>query len=192
MPKLAVVIASTRPVRVGPTIAAWFVEQVQRHGEFDVEVLDLADRLPLLDEPQEASSGEYQHEHTKQWSAAVRAHDAFVVVMPEYNRGISAPLKNALDYLYDEWAYKAVGFVSYGMSSAGLRAVEMTKQIFTTLRMVPVVEVVSVPLRQRRDAAGILHADDVMADAAIEMLDELSRLTRALSVLRQPGELISR
>ncbi len=192
MAKLAVVISSTRPVRVGPTIAAWFVEQVQRHGEFDVGVVDLSGRLPLLDEPQEASSGQYQHEHTKQWSATVRAYDAFVFVTPEYNRGISAPLKNALDYLYDEWAYKAVGFVSYGMSSAGLRAVEMAKQIVTTLRMVPVVEVVSEPLRQRLDAAGALHADAAMATTATEMLDELSRLTRALSVLQQPAELIAR
>ena len=39
--------------------------------------------------------------------------------MPEYNRGYSAPLKNALDYLYPEWHHKPVGFVSYGMTSAG-------------------------------------------------------------------------
>lgn len=36
--------------------------------------------------------------------------------MPEYNAGFTAPLKNALDYLYLEWRYKPVGFVSYGMT----------------------------------------------------------------------------
>jgi NAD(P)H-dependent FMN reductase len=62
------------------------------------------------------------HEHTKRWSATVAAADAVVFVMPEYNRTFTAPLKNALDYLYYEWNYKPVGLVSYGGVSGGLRA----------------------------------------------------------------------
>jgi NAD(P)H-dependent FMN reductase len=29
-------------------------------------------------------------------------------VMPEYNHGYTAPLKNAIDYLVHEWAWKPV------------------------------------------------------------------------------------
>ena len=39
--------------------------------------------------------------------------------MPEYNFGINAPLKNAIDYLHSEWQDKPVGFVSYGGVAAG-------------------------------------------------------------------------
>lgn len=72
---------------------------------------------------------------------------AFVFVMPEYNYGFSAPLKNAIDYLYTEWQYKPVGFVSYGMASGGLRAVQVIKQVVTTLKMMPANEAVTVFLR---------------------------------------------
>ena len=75
--------------------------------------------------------------------------DAFVLVMPEYNRGYSAPLKNALDYLYLEWHHKPVGIVSYGMTSGGLRAADLIKPVLVALKMLPVAESVVVHLRQR-------------------------------------------
>jgi NAD(P)H-dependent FMN reductase len=109
---------------------------------------------------------------------------AFVFVMPEYNYAISAPLKNAIDYLYHEWQYKPVGFVSYGMTSAGLRAVQMAKQVVTTLKMMPVTEAVCVPMRQRLDSEGRLTADEIMQAAATAMLDELRLLTSAFATIR--------
>ncbi len=128
--KLLVIIASTRPGRIGPTIADWFVGQATEHGGFDVEVADLAEiDLPLLDEPAHPATGKYVHQHTKDWSALVDSADAFVFVMPEYNHSYTAPLKNAIDYLNREWAYKPVGFVSYGGVSGGLRAVQAIKPV---------------------------------------------------------------
>jgi NAD(P)H-dependent FMN reductase len=114
MPNLAVIIASTRPGRVGPQIASWFLELASEFTDFNIDVLDLGEiALPFLDELEHPSSGVYHHEHTRAWSARVAAADAFVFVMPEYNFAMTAPLKNAIDYLYNEWAYKPVGFVSY-------------------------------------------------------------------------------
>lgn len=183
--KLHIIVASTRPGRVGPTIAAWFASQVPRDASFDVEVIDLADvGLPMMDEPHHPSERHYLHEHTRRWSASVESADAFVLVMPEYNVGFTAPLKNALDYLYSEWHHKPVGFVSYGMTSAGLRAVEMVKPVLISLKMLPVHDAVSVPLRLRLDEHGVLHPDSVMADAAQLLLNELRQLTDALAPLR--------
>ena len=49
---LQVIIASTRPGRVGPTVAEWFVKRAKDHGAFEVETVDLAEvALPLFDEP---------------------------------------------------------------------------------------------------------------------------------------------
>lgn len=184
--KLQVLIVSTRPGRVGPAVADWFVAQISPGLGFQIEVVDLADvGLPLLDEPHHPAERRYLHEHTRRWSESVASADAFVLVMPEYNVGFTAPLKNALDYLYSEWHHKPVGFVSYGMTSAGLRAVEMIKPVLISLKMVPVHQAVSVPLRLRLDADGALRADQGMADAAQELLTELRKLTAALTRLRE-------
>jgi NAD(P)H-dependent FMN reductase len=115
---LRILIASTRPGRLGPTVAQWVLEQVPDTG-FEVELLDLADvALPFLDEPREPSEGDYVHEHTRRWAETIRATEALLIVMPEYNRGYSAPLKNAIDFLYAEWEGLPVACVGYGWYGA--------------------------------------------------------------------------
>ncbi len=106
-------------------------------------------------------------------------------VTPEYNHGMPASLKNAIDYLHNEWQYKPVGFVSYGGVSAGTRAVAMTKQVVTPLKMTPVTESVSIPfVTQFLDEDGAIRANETMEGAAKAMLDELLRYTNALAPLR--------
>jgi NAD(P)H-dependent FMN reductase len=186
MPKLNVIVASTRPGRVGYPVAQWFTELARAHGGFDVELVDLAEvGLPLLDEPNHPRLGQYVHQYTKDWSASVYGADAFVFVTPEYNYGMPASLKNAIDYLHHEWQYKPVGFVSYGGVSAGTRAVQMTKQVITTLKMTPVSEAVAIPfVTQFLDDDGNVRANEAMEGAAKAMLDELLRYTNALAPLR--------
>jgi NAD(P)H-dependent FMN reductase len=186
MPRLNVILASTRPARVGAQVGDWFTSIAREHGGFDVHLVDLAElNLPFLDEPNAAESGEpYQHEHTRRWSAITSAADAFVFVMPEYNQGYNAPLKNALDYLYVEWHDKPVAFVSYGMTSGGLRAAQQLKTVTLALKMVPVLETVVIHLRQALDGDGRLVPTAGMADAAKGVLDELARVTPALATLR--------
>jgi NAD(P)H-dependent FMN reductase len=114
----------------------------------------------------------------------VQAADAFVFVMPEYNFGMSAPLKNALDYLYHEWHYKPVGFVSYGGISGGLRAVQMVKQVVTALKMMPIPEAVTVPFVAQKIQDGRFIPSPDIEQAANTMLDELQRWESALRALR--------
>jgi NAD(P)H-dependent FMN reductase len=187
-PTLLIVIASTRPVRVGPAIAEWFEARAVAHGGFEVEVADLAAiDLPLMNEPKHPRRREYEHQHTKDWSARVEAADAFVFVHPEYNHGITAPLKNALDYLSHEWAYKPLGLVSYGSVSAGTRAAQMIKQVAVYLKLFTVGEAVSIPFVSRRIGDdGTFAPDEMVEKAADGMLAELLRLDRALRPLRTP------
>jgi NADPH-dependent FMN reductase len=124
--KRGIIVASTRPTRVGHLIGRWVHERAVEHGKFDIELLDLANfHLPLYDEPKHPSLQQYEHDHTKRWSASVAAADAFVIVTPEYNYGPPPSLINAFDYVYKEWNYKPAGFVSYGGVSGGLRAVQI-------------------------------------------------------------------
>jgi NAD(P)H-dependent FMN reductase len=187
-PRLQIIIASTRPGRVGLPVAEWVTAHAEGHSAFEVEVVDLAVvDLPFFDEASHPRLQRYEHEHTKAWSATVSRADAFVFVMPEYNFGFTAPLKNAIDFLHVEWQYKAVGLVSYGGVAAGTRAAQMIKQVVTTLKMVPLFEAVSIPfVAQFIDDDGVLTPNENMENAATAMLDELVRVTNALRTLRRP------
>ncbi|GAA1998197.1 NAD(P)H-dependent oxidoreductase [Nakamurella flavida] len=186
MSTLKIVIASTRPGRIGLPIGTWITGRAQQHGGFDrVEVLDLAEiALPFFDEPNHPRARDYQHDHTRAWSAQVDDADAFVFVTPEYNHGLTAPLKNALDYLVAEWAHKPLGIVSYGGISAGTRAAQMIKQIAAALKLHAIPEAVTLanPFPQVVDGEFVAtQANDEAADA---MLDELVRVEAALAPLR--------
>jgi NAD(P)H-dependent FMN reductase len=167
-------------------VAQWFTGWAVKHGGFEVNVVDLAElNLPLMDEPNHPRLRRYEHQHTKDWSATVDAADAFVFVMPEYNHGYTAPLKNALDYLHGEWAYKPVGLVSYGGVSGGLRAVQTIKPVLNSLKLTPMLEAVPIPFAMRLiDDEGEFQADEALENAATLMLDELLRWTGALAPLR--------
>jgi NAD(P)H-dependent FMN reductase len=187
MPRLTIIIGSTRPGRAGLPIARWFADRARVHGGFELEVVDLAElNLPLMDEPNHPRLRDYLHQHTRDWSAIVDASDAFVMVTPEYNYGYPAALKNAIDYLQQEWRDKPVGFVSYGGVAAGTRAVQQLKQVVTTLKMVPVFEAVNVPFHPQFIAEdGVVQANEIMEQAADAMLDELQRVEGALRQLRE-------
>lgn len=192
-PRLAVIVASNRPGRVAEPVAAWFTGIARQHGGFEVDLVDLAEvDLPFFDEPKHPRLQEYSHDHTRAWSERVDAADAFVFVTPEYNFGMPAVLKNALDYLHHEWAYKPAGFVSYGGVSAGTRAVQMAKQVVTTLKMYAAPEAVSIPFVQQfleDDGEGgrRVVGNETMEGAAKVLLDELVRVEQALRPLRRPA-----
>lgn len=185
-----IIIASTRPGRVGLPVGEWFAGRAREHDAFDVTVADLAEwNLPFLDEPNHPRLHEYVHPHTERWSEAVDACDAFVFVMPEYNHGINAPLKNAIDYLHNEWARKPVVFVSYGGVAAGTRAVQMTKQIVVSLRMVPLNDAVSIPfVKTMIGDDGAFHPTDTVEQAVDPMLDELAAVAAAMRSVRESAQ----
>lgn len=185
-PTLLIVIASTRPGRVGLPVGEWFQAQAEAHGAFNVQVADLkAIDLPFMDEPNHPRLGQYQHQHTRDWSARVAAADAIVFVCPEYNQSFNAPLKNAIDYLYREWQYKPAGLVTYGGVSGGTRAAQLLKPILAGLDMVPLSDGVIIPfVAKLLDEQRQLQANDLMVSSAGAMLDELVRWEAALRPLR--------
>jgi NAD(P)H-dependent FMN reductase len=185
-PTLQIIIASTRPGRVGPAVAAWFHDRALKAGDFEVELIDLAEvNLPMFDEPKHPRFGEYVHQHTKDWSATIRRGDAFVFVIPEYNYGYNAAIKNAIDYLNQEWQYKPLGFVTYGGVAAGTRAMQMLKQVVGALKMVPMTDAVNIPfVQQFLDEQRVLQPNDIMESAATALIAELARWTSAMQSLR--------
>ncbi|MEV8021357.1 bifunctional NAD(P)H-dependent oxidoreductase/GNAT family N-acetyltransferase [Streptomyces sp. NPDC086554] len=186
--RVLVLVCSTRPGALGPAIGKWMTETITpRAEELRVELVPLALGdldLPFLDEEEHPSTGAYRQEHTRRWSAIADAADGFIVVTPEYNYGMPATLKNALDYLGREWAWKPIGFVSYGNTSAGTRSVQHAKQVVTTLRLVPLGATVAIRIRDATEQ-GRVRPDNSLAGAAVGVLDELVRVAHALRPMRE-------
>jgi NAD(P)H-dependent FMN reductase len=183
--RLAVVICSTRPGRQGGVIAKWAFDRASAHPAFATELVDLAEvNLPILDEPHHPRFKKYTHDHTKAWSARVEPLDAFVFVTPEYDFSMPASLLNALQCLSVEWANKPCAFVSYGGASAGLRSVQMSKQVVTALSMMPIPESVALPFFTKHIADGVFKPEEGHDKACVAMLDALARWTGALKPMR--------
>jgi NAD(P)H-dependent FMN reductase len=181
-----IVVGSTRPGRVGLPVARWFERTVEHHGQFEPVFADLAEiALPFLDEPNHPRLRKYTKPHTFAWSRLVESTDAVVFVTPEYNYSFPAPLKNAIDYLHQEWQYKPLGIVSYGGMSGGMRSSMALKPVVSQLKMVPIAETVAIPgIAQHIDEQGEFVPTDSAERAALAMLDELARWVTALRPLR--------
>ena len=185
-PLLPIVIGSTRPGRIGPSVAKWFHELALKHEKFDVALVDLLEvNLPILNEPEHPRLKKYQFEHTKKWSASVDAADAFVFVTPEYNHGPTPALLNAWNYLFNEWNYKPAAFVSYGGQSGGLRSVQAGKLTLVAMKMVPIVEAVAIPFVSQHLDAGRFTPNEGHIKSAEALLDELFKWSAALKGLRK-------
>lgn len=118
---IKIILGSTRDGRAGEHVAKWVEEESKKYqGTLSFEMIDLKEvALPFMNEPiSPMASSDYKYNHTKLWSKTIQEADGFIMVTPEYNHGYSAVLKNALDYLYQEWQNKPVGFVGYGGSGA--------------------------------------------------------------------------
>src|SRR3954470_3916699 len=99
MPRIGIILGSTRPNRNGEQVARWVFEVATRLGGTEFELVDLRDYpLSHLAGPLPPSLSQYQQEHTKRGADKIASFDGFIIVPPEYNHGTSGVLKNALDY----------------------------------------------------------------------------------------------
>ncbi|MER7850868.1 NAD(P)H-dependent oxidoreductase [Kitasatospora sp. NPDC096077] len=183
LPRLALIVGSTRTGRLGNTVARWFLDRATGAGYRDVDVIDLAEAdLPVVMQEFGATS---RPAAVEALSVRLAAAEAFVVVTPEYNHSFPAPLKNAIDWYRNEWHAKPVGFVSYGGISGGLRAAEQLRPVFAEVHAVTVRDSVSFhhaweqfgPDGHPVDPAGCNQA-------AKTMLDQLDWWAQALNEAR--------
>ncbi|MGB3644334.1 MAG: NADPH-dependent FMN reductase [Mesorhizobium sp.] len=184
--RLSIIIGSTRPGRSGPVYGEWLEAFAREHGGFDPVITDIAAfDLPVLDEPHHPRLGKYEQEHTRAWSKAIDAADAFVFVTPEYNYFAAPAIVNAVDYLSREWNYKPAAFLSYGGVSGGMRAVQALKPLLTTVKVMPIPEAVALPMHlNSRDEKGAFQPNEHVLSGTKAMLDELMRWSGALKPLR--------
>ena len=187
MYELKIISSTVRPGRKGPHIANWIAEQARQHGSFNVEVLDLGEiNLPLMNEPHHPVQQKYTHEYTKNWSAKIESAEAFIFVTAEYDFHYPAPLRNALEFLYHEWGYKAAGIVSYGGVSAGTRAAKNLMGDLPCFKVVPLTDMVNFPFFSKMfNEQGEFNPPEVSTKSAEKMLNELARWSKGMKAIRE-------
>ena len=181
---VAVVVGSTRPGRKGRTVAEWVHTVASRRGDARYTLVDLAEVGLPLRRARPASLGDYQREHTRRWSAVVAPTDAFVLVTPEYNHGIPAALKNALDFLYAEWNDKAVGLRGL-RERGGVRAVEHLRGVVGEAADGRRPRAGDLLNRTEFDASGAITPDAGKEELLGVVLDQVIRWGGALAELRR-------
>jgi len=185
MTRIAIILGSTRPSRVGAHVATWVQESAAARGDVECELIDLLDHpLPHLDEALSPMLGQYEHEHTQGWARTMGSYDAFVFVTPEYNHGISSVLKNAIDYLHAEWRDKAVGLVSYGIWG-GTGAAAQLRQICGQLGMADVSRQVALTLTSDFEEYREFRPGPHQSAALTQMLDQVVTWSLALAPVRE-------
>lgn len=185
MLEVGIIIGSTRPGRKADAVARWVHEIASKRGDATYHLVDIADfDLPLLDEPVPPAMGRYSKAHTLTWAARIHALDAFVFVTPEYNHGIPAALKNAIDFLYAEWNDKAAGFVSYG-SAGGTRSVEQLRLVMAELQVADVRAQVSLSIFTDFESHSTFAPAERHEKSVTTMLDQVVAWGGALKPLRE-------
>ncbi|MGA4670774.1 NADPH-dependent FMN reductase [Propionibacteriaceae bacterium Y1923] len=181
---IKLIVGSTRPVRVGGQLVDSLVPTLAEASGATVEVVDLRELdLPFLAEPQQASTGVYTLDSTKQWSQIVKDADAIVWLNPEYNGGMPAPVKNAIDHLLAEWENKPSLVVGYGWGGAARSARHLT-EILGNLKANVVTEAVCMPFGDNAPENGQVAHPEAIVEAHRE---ELAAATQALVEAAEAG-----
>ncbi|MDO8522411.1 MAG: NAD(P)H-dependent oxidoreductase [bacterium] len=187
--KVKIILGSTRPTRFSEYAGGWILEQAKKITGIEPEILDLRDYvMPFFNEPVSPSYKQepYKNEAVARFTSKIAEGDAFIIITPEYNHATSGVLKNALDWVYQEWNNRPVGFVAYG-SVGGARAVEQLRLVAVELRMVPVRNAVHINSHwMLLDEKGVLKtgALDSYQGAAEGLLTQLVWWAKALQAAR--------
>ena len=144
LPKIALIITSTRAARMADLPAAWMLAQAQARTDMTVELVDLRDfALPLFDEPASNAYMPSSSPEAVAWQKKMAEFDGYIFTVAEYNHSISGAFKNALDQAYVEWAKKPFTAIAYG-SMGGARAVAHLRNIGAELNMVSTRNIVHI------------------------------------------------
>ena len=187
LPKVAIIIGTTREGRFADKPAAWIKALADARKDATYELVDLRDfPLPLFDEPASPAWATPKNDTARAWGEKIASFDGYIFITAEYNHSISGALKNALDYAYAEFNRKPAAFVGYG-GVGGARAVQQLRQIAVELQIAPLRNAVHVGLQEfvsigkgEKDFADYPY----LGDAATKMLDDLGWWTGALKAAR--------
>lgn len=186
--KIGIIISTTREGRFGDRPTQWLLELATTRGGTVFEVVDLRDYpLPFFDEPASPAYVPPENAIARSFGSKIAEFDGYIFITAEYNHGIPAVLKNALDHVYSQFARKPVAFLGYGGVGAA-RAVEQLRLVAIELQAAPLRNAVHIGLAE---FIGLLQQGKAFSDypyleqSANLMLDDLIWWTSALKAARE-------
>jgi NAD(P)H-dependent FMN reductase len=134
-PKIGIILSTTRPNRFADKAAQWLMSLTNSRDDAAFELVDLRDYpMPFFEEPASPLYAPPKNEAAQRWGKKITELDGFIFVTAEYNHGMPAVLKNALDYAYAEYNRKPAAFVGYG-GVGGARSVEQLRLVLAELQV---------------------------------------------------------
>ncbi|EWC43955.1 hypothetical protein DRE_01307 [Drechslerella stenobrocha 248] len=193
---VAVIIPTVRPGRNGPKVAKLVIETIQKALPKGVtlKIIDLAEwKLPVFEGAEVpftiTNSELYSSDISRRWSREISGHQGYIFLVPEYNGSYAGSLKNAVDYLYNEWSKKAAMIVNYGAQPAeALKGGNHFTGVLSQLQMkVPsVLPKVSVStLDREKTAAGedlVFYKEEIKSQVQDEIALAWQSMLRSLQL----------
>jgi NAD(P)H-dependent FMN reductase len=136
---------SYRASRVGIRMASFVTSELRGRGAF-AELIDAREiGLPMLDRMYKEYPPGAAPPAMEDLAGKIRAADAFVFVIGEYNWGPQPGLKNLTDHFLEEWFWRPAAVVSYSPGRlSGVRAGSAWHPILSEMGMVVVSSTVAV------------------------------------------------
>lgn len=188
MLKIKILTGSVRPGRFNIQPAEWIlgIAKQRENEKLSFELIDIATlNLPYLDEPKSPKELNYTKPHTIEWSKRIDESDGFIFVTPEYNHGVSPALKNAIDFLWHEWNYKPISYISYGAEAGGARSVEHLRASAGETKMYDLRDNLVIPnYWENMDENGKYKFTEWQVKFANKMLDELIFWAEKMQIAR--------
>ena len=145
MDKISIISSSIRDERCSHRVALYFNKYLGGNNLAVSDIIDLREyNFPLFDSILKKQKNPLPS--ALEFAERINASDGIIIVMPEYNGGIPASLKNAIDLLYDEWRHKPVGIVTVSAGPfAGTQALVALQFTLWKMKAWTITEMFSVP-----------------------------------------------
>lgn len=186
--RILVIYGSYRSDRMGIRLAHYLVLGLQARG-MDVELIDAkAIGLPMLDRMYKEYAPGSAPEALETLASKIRAADAFVFVVGEYNWGIQPGLKNLTDHFLEEWFWRPAAIASYSAGRfAGARSALQLHGTLSEMGMIVISSALAVgPIAQALTAKGepLGEAGQTLESAFVRFTDDLLWWTEAAKLQR--------
>lgn len=182
---IPILLGSIRRNRESLKIATFACRTLSSMSSVETEILDLKElAIPMMEE--RLRFRQDSPASVRELSVKINRADSVVIVTPEYNSGYPGVLKNALDYLKDEYRRKPFGIITVSSAwSGGILCLASLRQVILHLGGVPIPA--TLPISSVQDAfdSNGTPRDPKWNKRAKEYFDELLWFTEALSLRKR-------
>jgi NAD(P)H-dependent FMN reductase len=181
--RILVLYGSYRSGRLGIRLADFIVAGIRARGDaaelIDAKIVG----LPMLDRMYKEYPTGSAPPAMEALAAKIRAADAFIFVVGEYNWGMQPGLKNLTDHFLEEWFWRPAAIVSYSAGRlSGARSGALWHGTLSEMGMVVISSTLAVgPIARSLSASGepLGEAGQGLQKAFPRFADDLAWWTEA-------------